>query len=657
MYMLRKFFIILFLFIVGSIPVFAFDTNTGTLSGGECWYEQYGMRCGVGGCASDARCVYDQAYVLGTGTVHVGKCVTAGVGSEYPCASIEATVGDITDGCMENCPNGFRRQSIADIRSGKVIKCYAGVSIPCFSYDNVAGYQKSVLSLCVADATCTVSASGCNFNEYPFEKCAEGGCTSAEICKRVPQYNSTGDVVGYLGQCIPDTSCGGSGAPSCSLPDGLGSYCGSKTGCDLLQYCNKTSILGGTLGAPTCFGVSITGGTPSSCFASTGGICGKSVSNPTVGGSTEWPADWNKTIYCASGDSCITTSDTPYIGKTPATYPDSGICAKCVQGTGSDPCTGAIQPNTHGLDDCCSPTKKCSGNGLCQDIGVFTQCAAPNSDYLKPGSICKYSGTTEDRCSKCPVTVDGGSSYVDQNSGNSYCKDIVYTGSQVTSTCSNACGCPAGNVCDNGVCKSAGSCIPKGQACTLGGTSCCDAAADMPFSCLFTGSGGTNPYTCRSLECEQVASTGNCTDATEKCCPDDKPFCNDGVCGEAFQCTSEGECCPGFGEVCNADKQCEPAPAGECIGEDNTLPPAPGYLGPQIEIPQLFSAIGAILYPAGIGIGLFFIIRAGYVIMMSEGNPDEVKRGQEHLTSAVIGTLFIVLSTAILRVIINTLLG
>jgi hypothetical protein len=144
----------------------------------------------------------------------------------------------------------------------------------------------------------------------------------------------------------------------------------------------------------------------------------------------------------------------------------------------------------------------------------------------------------------------------------------------------------------------------------------------------------------------------------EHCCPNDKPYCSAGTCVASFECTAdnEGNCCPAFGTICQAG-ECVNAPDGECIGEDNILPAAPVFDGPPVTIQQLFSAIGGILYPAGIGIGLFFIVRAGYVIMMSEGNPDEIKRGQEHLTSAIIGTLFIVLSTAILRVIINTLLG
>jgi hypothetical protein len=69
------------------------------------------------------------------------------------------------------------------------------------------------------------------------------------------------------------------------------------------------------------------------------------------------------------------------------------------------------------------------------------------------------------------------------------------------------------------------------------------------------------------------------------------------------------------------------------------------------------ASIFKILYPVGIGLGLFMIIRAGYKIMTSEGNPQQIKEGQEELTSSVLGILFIILSLVILRVIIKAILG
>jgi len=43
--------------------------------------------------------------------------------------------------------------------------------------------------------------------------------------------------------------------------------------------------------------------------------------------------------------------------------------------------------------------------------------------------------------------------------------------------------------------------------------------------------------------------------------------------------------------------------------------------------------------------------------MTSEGNPQMVQQGQEQLTAAILGIIFILLSAAILRVIISSILG
>ncbi len=48
-----------------------------------------------------------------------------------------------------------------------------------------------------------------------------------------------------------------------------------------------------------------------------------------------------------------------------------------------------------------------------------------------------------------------------------------------------------------------------------------------------------------------------------------------------------------------------------------------------------------------------FVVIAGYTLMTSEGNPQKTQEGQEQLTAAIIGIAFILLSSAIIRVIIN----
>jgi hypothetical protein len=51
------------------------------------------------------------------------------------------------------------------------------------------------------------------------------------------------------------------------------------------------------------------------------------------------------------------------------------------------------------------------------------------------------------------------------------------------------------------------------------------------------------------------------------------------------------------------------------------------------------------------GIALLLIIRAGYQVMISRGDPEKIGEAREHLTSAIVGLLFIIFSLVILEVI------
>jgi hypothetical protein len=53
---------------------------------------------------------------------------------------------------------------------------------------------------------------------------------------------------------------------------------------------------------------------------------------------------------------------------------------------------------------------------------------------------------------------------------------------------------------------------------------------------------------------------------------------------------------------------------------------------------------------AGI-VALGLIIFSGYRLMISQGNPEQVKNAREQLTAAIIGLLFIIFSLVILRII------
>ncbi len=76
-----------------------------------------------------------------------------------------------------------------------------------------------------------------------------------------------------------------------------------------------------------------------------------------------------------------------------------------------------------------------------------------------------------------------------------------------------------------------------------------------------------------------------------------------------------------------------------------------------LDLGTLLGLFYSMSLPIGIVFGGFFIIRAGYMLKISEGNPQKVKEAQDALTAAVLGTLFVLLSAVILRVIIKTILG
>jgi hypothetical protein len=66
--------------------------------------------------------------------------------------------------------------------------------------------------------------------------------------------------------------------------------------------------------------------------------------------------------------------------------------------------------------------------------------------------------------------------------------------------------------------------------------------------------------------------------------------------------------------------------------------------------------MGLILSVIG-GIAVILIILSGYRLMISQGNPENIKNAKEQLTAAIIGLLFIIFSLVILQVIGVNILG
>ena len=125
-------------------------------------------------------------------------------------------------------------------------------------------------------------------------------------------------------------------------------------------------------------------------------------------------------------------------------------------------------------------------------------------------------------------------------------------------------------------------------------------------------------------------------------------------------CIEEGDPCCG-GTFCdNPDLYCDTStnPPTCKIYTGTEIPPGLKYKGPIIDsLDKLITPVAKILYFGGLFIGVFIIIYSGYQLMTSSGNPQKTQSAQEQLTAAILGIMFILLSAAILRVIINNLIG
>ena len=88
--------------------------------------------------------------------------------------------------------------------------------------------------------------------------------------------------------------------------------------------------------------------------------------------------------------------------------------------------------------------------------------------------------------------------------------------------------------------------------------------------------------------------------------------------------------------------------------------PIPPSTGSGVEVSRFGEVTGGVynlLYPVAILYGILQIIFAGYSIMKSEGEPKAMGEAKEHLTSSIIGIIFVILAVVILRIVIKIFLG
>lgn len=329
---------------------------------------------------------------------------------------------------------------------------------------------------------------------------------------------------------------------------------------------------------------------------------------------------------------------------------EAGECRLCAR----KPDNGQLPAGSENtVDDLCSNGEECCAFG---DSEVTLTCVAGKckeaidgvtpcvDNQISAGQPCGYVGADTTNCeNKCP-----GSLY--HQDGDQYICDGLADAVE----CKRSCQCATGKC--GGSPKSCGAnCLDQGNpACAAPGQTleCCDSPA----------------WRCWQGKCSQdpncsTSSSTFCTPGDGKCC--DSAPCVGGHCSSGSGGASGGvTLCKGTGcgGDCGAGRSCN---GGFCSAEaDPACTPKPvdfskyGYSGPEISnLSGLLAAIFNILYAIGLAIGIFMIVKSGYALMTSQGEPNAVRTAQEDLTSAVLGILFILLSITILRVIINSLLG
>jgi len=239
------------------------------------------------------------------------------------------------------------------------------------------------------------------------------------------------------------------------------------------------------------------------------------------------------------------------------------------------------------------------------------------------------------------------------------------------------------------------ACIGNGGSCPLGTTTGSgDGQCCTNTTC--TGATSFGPGTCKAAptpapppkcpngspgipdggDCPVKDLNGtdlNCCTTNAKCVkagvdPQTRCIPPAGTCTLTGNCSSDGDCCspnkclpdtskPGFNvNTCQSPTQLEnpgPPPSPPCTSYSNgqcaTVKSSLGDLS--TDPGQFISKIFGFLIAIGGGIALLLIIRAGYRLMTSRGNPEGVQQGREQLIAAIVGLLFLIFSFVILEVI------
>lgn len=259
--------------------------------------------------------------------------------------------------------------------------------------------------------------------------------------------------------------------------------------------------------------------------------------------------------------------------------------------------------------------------GLCSKI-ASVQCTCQNqgvSGVGKNGFTCEggpvaYCGDPSEAC------FPAGAEYHPEEDG----ADELYPGKQIRGvrcdaqkqaqcTCANPNTPGSGqngiNCTAPGLAPGSGYCDQAGDACVPGGSMDEDGTEQLGED----AGGKYNDTTLNGVHCGALAKEADKAYPTVP--PPPPPPC-------LVALTAEG--CPSFSTA---------------IGELGTKPE------------QFITSLFAVLLSISGGIALLLIIRAGYQMMTSQGEPQKLNNARDHLIAAIVGLIFLIFSFVVLQII------
>lgn len=367
-----------------------------------------------------------------------------------------------------------------------------------------------------------------------------------------------------------------------------------------------------------------------------------------------------KVLYCGDdSQACNPSQDAP----------EGGLPHSSIEGpNASDP---GINPNQWIFGVACGQKK--DGDAICRCVGPQQANPQPGAPSGQPppqsgaapagpaGNANSFAGQNQIECVKLPP----GRNPSDPNIWND--PALWTTQEKATGTCGSQqdqCNNTPGQVADNTKFRNFQGFLNEQGA----GEQVLERVGEV------TGLGSGGGYNIFGVTCRQPA--GICT-----CKNPGKP----GTRINGFTCTHFGnkdvdycnwsyEACvakPGNRLKTSANRIFNGADLGEidCVAMSPSPPPPPPCAEPldpvtgncksfkstfgtlSTDAGRFIASIFGVLLAMSGGLALLLIMRAGYLIMTSAGNPERTKEGREQLIAAIVGLLFIIFSFVILQVI------